>query len=380
MPALPKDKAGLEAFIAERKRTLSPEKFSRSKSVNKARIRLKEFDPDKFDLEAGGGREALLRRGVEDPTPETNIVDLGDISSTLNNFQDQLFEQAGAPETRAGIVAGLEPDTERPQPFKRLEEFNRLREEQGVAELETELNRLRSEQRDIVAENRARRFDAEGKPVPLGVISGRVSEIERQSNERLDVVNRQLSTITDQLNTSYGVIETFINLGSQDFQDATRAYNDEFNRNLQIYKLVDEEIDEQRATARANLQTYQNAIIKGSIDYNSLSDDQKVFVNKLELQSGLPLGFTASLKQDSPDSKVLSTTTRESGGQKFVDVVMRNPDGSMEIKTQTLGAVSTKTTDTKQDKSRARSIVIRELNSVSGSDGRVAPACSNNWS
>jgi len=341
MAKLPSDRAGLKAYIDSKKKSLTPEQYSKSKDVNKAVIRLKQFTPEKFDLEAGGGNLAQLQRGVEDPTlggGGGEPAKPADVSSYLNSFQDSVFSAAGSPETREQISAQVMPDVERPDPFSRVEEFERLREEQGVAGLETSLTGLKEQKEALIAEDRARRFDAEGKPVALGVIGGRVSEIERQTNERIDAINRQINTATDQLNTSYGIIETYINLGGLDYTDAVNSYNTEFDQNLQIYKIVEEEMDEQQATARANLQTYQNAIIKGNLDYGSLSSDQKVFVSKLEVQSGLPIGFTSQLQADNAGGKVLSTTTRESAGQKFVDVVLQMPDGSMKVQTQSLGA------------------------------------------
>lgn len=304
----------------------------------------------------------------------------GDVSGFLNDFQDGVYNFAGQPETRESIVQQIQPDQAAPEPLNRVQEFENLREQYGVADLETNLTDLKAEQEALIAEKRRRTQAEEGKTVPLGVIGGRVSEIERQENERLDVINRTINTVTDQLQTSYGVIETYINLSGLDYQDAVSAYDREFNQNLQIYKLVDEELDQQQSNARANLQIYANAIISGNIDYNSLSSDQKAFVSKLEVQSGLPIGFTASLKADNAGGKVLSTSTRESGGQKYADVVMQMPDGSMKVVTQSLGAVSgsgsSKTTESELLRTASRDMTLT-LSSKSGGDGYVSPTTWN---
>jgi len=57
MAATPTDRAGLERYISNLKAQGKTE--STSKSLAKAVIRLKEFTPEKFDLEAGGGRKVL---------------------------------------------------------------------------------------------------------------------------------------------------------------------------------------------------------------------------------------------------------------------------------------------------------------------------------
>lgn len=68
MPTTPNDQAGLQKYVDDMKARGKTE--STSKSLAKAVIKLKQFSPSQFDLEAGGGNEAILQRGVEDPTPE----------------------------------------------------------------------------------------------------------------------------------------------------------------------------------------------------------------------------------------------------------------------------------------------------------------------
>lgn len=263
----------------------------------------------------------------------------GDLPSYLNNFQDSVYNAASSPQLREQISAQLEPEgIEKPQTLNRVEEFNKMRNEMGVSTLETQLTDLKAQLEQQYATKRARTQEAQGKPVAMGVIAGRVGEVERQEAERIDTIGRQLNVISDQLNTSYNVISTYMNFKNMDYQDAVKAYDDEYNRNLQIYKLVDEEQDEQKASARANLQLYQNAIQAGNIDYKSLPSSQKALLTKLEVQSGLPAGFTAMLK---PEEKVIYSGTRETGGMKYVDYVTRNPDGSFNTKSMPIGAVKT---------------------------------------
>ena len=176
----------------------------------------------------------------------------GDLPSYLNSYQDSVYGAAGSPELRESIVAQLEPDMEKPETLNRVQEYEKLRGEIGVADLETTLTDLKAQLEEQYATKRARRFDAEGKPVAMGVIAGRVGEIERQENERIDALGRQINVINDQLQTSYNTIQTYMNYMGLDYQDAVAAYNADFNKNLQIYNLVDEELDEQTAAARAN--------------------------------------------------------------------------------------------------------------------------------
>lgn len=386
-----------KAYQKELKSSLSPEKYSKSKEVNKVVNYIKTLEPEKYGTkdvasaysqlssgvtERGGWTEANSQKIFDYTGKYPNLEapkNADEVSGFLNNYQDNVFSFANTPETRDSITQQLLPDQAAPEPLNRVQEFQDLREQYGVGDLETQLTQLKADQESIIAEKRARTQNEEGKAVPLGVIGGRVSEIERQENERLDVINRTISNVVDQLQTSYGVIETYINLSGLDYQDAVSAYDREFNQNLQIYKLVDEKMDKAQANARANLQIYTNAIISGNVDYNTLSTDQKAFLSKLEVQSGLPIGFTASLKADNADGKVLSTTTRESGGQKYVDVVMQLPDGSMKVVTQNLGASgggSDKTTEAEYLRSASRDMTVT-LNGKTGNDGYVSPTTWN---
>lgn len=265
----------------------------------------------------------------------SSVTSPDNLSSYLNNYQDSVYGSAGSPELRESIAAQLEPDMEKPEPLNRVEEYETMRQNMGVADLETTLTDLKAQLEQEYATTRARRFDAEGKPVAMGVIAGRVSEIERQQNERVDALGRQINVINDQLTTAYNVISTYMNFMSLDYQDAVNAYNTEFSRNLQIYNLIDEEMDEQMANARANLQVYQNAILSGNINYASLPTSQKAFISKLEVQAGLPVGFTGTLK---PDEKVLYSGTRTADGVKYLDTITQGSNGQPITNTITLGS------------------------------------------
>lgn len=310
---------------------------STSKEAGKVADYIKTLQPDKYGSEtvksaytklssgvtkAGGWTEANAENIYQytgkypsfttnaDGTPYTGKYGAGgDLTTSLNNFQDTVYQNASSPQLRESISAQLEPDgMEQPEPINRVETLQTMREEMGVADLEQQLNDLKFQLEEQYAQRRLRTQDAEGKPVSLGVIGGRVTEIERQENERIDAIGRQIGYISDQLNTSYNTIQTMINYMGLDYQDAVAAYNTEYNRNLQLYKLVDEEMDEQLANARANLQVYANAITSGNMTYSQLSNTEKTMISKLEVQSGLPIGFIKSLNMSFKD-RLLGTSS-----------------------------------------------------------------------
>lgn len=226
----------------------------------------------------------------------------GDVSSQLSNYQSEVYGSSSNPEIRDNIINQIEPEGGMPDTVDWSDMYDDWRADLGVTDLENSLNTLNDQlqmEQDITEE---RTLDAEGKPVAMGVISGRVGEIERQQNTRIRSITRQIDSITNQLNTAYNVINTYMQFERMEYQDAVEKYNTEFNRNLKIYELTSAEMDKQQAMARANLQLYMNAITSGNMSYGSLSSSQKATISKLEAQSGLPIGFMSNIKMSPKDS------------------------------------------------------------------------------
>jgi hypothetical protein len=178
-------------------------------------------------------------------------------------------------------------------------------------------------------------------------------------------MQRTKSVITDELNTKYNIISTLVNYKGLDYQDAVTSYDKEFNRNLQIYDIISTKQDKAETAARANLQIYTNAVINGNIDYNGLSADEKLMIQKLEIQSGLPAGFISSIKKD-PKADILFTSTDNGVTQ----VGIRNADGTISV--QKYGT-STKTASESDQKKAAVADMSKTLNEMGGSDYLVSP-------
>lgn len=330
-PSTSKEFGKLEDYI----KTLQPEKYG-DDTVQSAYEKLSSGV-----TERGGWTEANLdelnRRGISTMLSPVSGGG-GDLTGSLAGYQDSVYGAASSPELRQDISAQVYPDNmEYPDALDRAGSFDTKREDFGVNDLEAQSNELKAVIRDQYASRRQRIQAAEGEPVAMGVIAGRVSEIERQEAERIDAFNRELAYITDQLNTAYAAIEMYMNFEELDYQDAVNRYNDAFNKNLQIYKLIDEEQDEARQIASANLSLITSSIAEGSIDYGSLSADQKAFIGKLEVSSGMPLGFTSSLRQG---EELVAKTERTAGGVKYLDIITRGADGALHQETLTLGASS----------------------------------------
>ena len=84
-------------------------------------------------------------------------------------------------------------------------------------------------------------------------------------------------------------------------------------------------------SARANLQIYQNLLTQGNMNYNNLDANQKVAINKLEVQAGFPVGFTSTLKMNPSDSILAYSTDKTqafvsdgNGGFNIIQTGLKN--------------------------------------------------------
>lgn len=229
----------------------------------------------------------------------------------------------------------------KPEVVDLTQKYKELMSGSDITTLETSLNDLQKQARDIQAISQARTSAEKNKAVPMNVIAGRVSEEENQDNQRLQAVNNSIKTITDQLTMKYNVIDNIMKYTGQDYTNSVDSYDKQFSNNLSLMtqargiaqdqlSIQEKEADD----ARANLQIIYNSMPAGGIT----DPAQKANITKLELQAGLPVGFYENITAKNQDADILSTTTRETGGVKYADVIMRNKDGSLSTKTVRLGS------------------------------------------
>ncbi len=298
------------------------------------------------------------------------------VNPYLDAFQSNAFSGANSPETKVPTLSELKtelaPSSPAPTPINRVETFNQLRTDLGVSALEETQTSLKQQIADLQSRDQARQFDAEGKPVPLGVISGRQSEIARQDQIQLDSLSRQLGVVNDELNTKYNTIGTLVNYMGLDYQDAVSAYDKEFQQNLTLFGLISDirkenwtEAQAARAAATANLQIYANAITNGNLNYSNLPADQRLMIQKLEVQSGLPVGTIANL-QMSPKDKIAAFSDDKT------QAMIIDANGNMKV-VQTGFTKSASSVSQAEKTQQARADMARTLNEQGGSDYLVSP-------
>lgn len=304
------------------------------------------------------------------------------VTPYLNDYQKGLLSSSQAPQTRVQspeeLKAQLTPTTPLPDALNRAKRFDELRTQYGVSALEEGLNGLKAEQEALIAENRQRVNAQRGQGVAGNVVAGRIGEVERQTQERLDYIGRQISRATDELSTKYNVINLYMGFENLDYQDAVQRYEQEYTRNVQIYEMIAgqqkqarSEFEYDQQAARANLQIYANAITSGNLNAGSMSDDQKLMLNKLEVQSGLPIGFVSSLNL-SPKDRLININEKtgealvvgENGGFQVIQTGFSSGAGT--------GGGSAKVGSNEYN-ANIRSTMSSKLSQIANSYGHISP-------
>lgn len=265
----------------------------------------------------------------------------GGLDSSLAGFQSTVFGNAS---TISGVQSlsdiakglresGLLPSAEAPTAPSLASQFQELSTAKGVEAIQKSIGDLKAEQDAIDAQLRTNKIAEKGKPVAQGVIEGRVSKETTQAQEQYDFVGRQLARKQDELNSTLSNIKMIMDFTQTDFTNASTQYNTKFDQAIATFNLIngvqqDQKTDVQRATdnARANLQIMANSIAAGNMDISKLSPDQQAQLNKLEVQSGLPVGFIQSIKKD-PKADIVFTSTNNGVTQ----VGIRNSDGTVSV-------------------------------------------------
>lgn len=284
---------------------------------------------------------------AEDPTALINADQDSEIEKNRNLDGPQLRESA---QTTNDFFTSLTETInsslgERPDTPSFSERYGQLRGAFSVSDLESEMNVLKQEERELQAVKRQRTGAQREKRVSQGVIAGRVGEVERQENERIDAVLRDQAFINDQLQTKYNVINTILGLEQTDYTNASQRYEQQYSQVVDTLNMArglrSDELSERDAevtSARANLQIMYNALSSGQADFDALDPAAIANITKLEVQSGLPVGFYQALKAKAGSDQMISSASRENNGQSYTDIIMQKADGSFYVETLFRGA------------------------------------------
>jgi len=340
-------------------------------------------------LNLPGGQGGASDSGVPDYSTVNTVQDANNAINSEQANDAATIKQSGEPETRksvddimAEITSKVSPKTEKPETLNLTQSLTDYRLQYGVTDLENQLNDLKAQEQEILDQKASRVSAERGKQVATNVIAGRVSEVERQENERLAVIQRSISNATNQLNTKYNIINTLMDAKKTDYETATAAYDKEFTQNVSIFNAardIDEdaksELEKEQDTARANAQIALNAYTARGTAYGDLTDSEKTNLTKMGVQAGLGADFFSNVMKVSSGKDILTTIT--SSDDTKATIIYK--DGT--TKTIATGLPARKTTSSGSDKATESEIKVfykqsmeTELQKVIGEDGYVSPS------
>lgn len=292
----------------------------------------------------------------KNPTP-TNLNDVtnnAQLDDYLNNFQEKSLSDMGNTDVTTRDSTGLASaknflssflsggttsgpttasTTGTPPAYSAEAKLTELRKQYGVDPLEGQVADIDKQIQDIQAAQLTLQHGEENKTVAMGVIGNRVSEEERQTNERIDALNRQKGYLVQQLQNKYTVVNSLMQAANTDYQNAKDLYDTKFNQAVQATNLmlnIDQsqksDVEKARDDARANVTIVTNAMKDGTLDWQSLDPKTKAQYTQLEIQAGLPTGTISSFSQKDQAQWEMSTVLPgvDSDGNSIATVLQKN--------------------------------------------------------
>ena len=158
-----------------------------------------------------------------------------------------------------------------------------------------------------------------GEPVSSTVINRKLVKLDADTANQLRQKQQEVQSVQSRLENKQKTVQMMMQYEQQDYQNAQQNYQFEYNKAFQIYSALKGEEDKTRDDARANLQVIQSMIKDKPNAFQEMDFSQKNYINNLELQSGLPIGFTESFITTKPNAKILFHTTNNGITQVFYD-------------------------------------------------------------
>jgi len=217
-----------------------------------------------------------------------------------------------------------------------------------------------------------------GRLVSMAQIRKRQSalgiEYQRQKGE-LEV---ERARIVGQLNMKYNTVEMMMKWTGQDYETASKEYQNKITNAINLTNLIkgisdSQKTDQERLTdnARANGQIIIDLIKGGNINPDTVPESTKLEWNNIELQAGWPKGFLSLVSKTVTETISNIDSYTNADGQRVNSIMTKNADGSYKVTEIVGGDVETKPTKATID--AGISSIITGLEKTKGKDGFYDP-------
>ncbi len=235
------------------------------------------------------------------------------------------------------IKALIEPQLGKPATLRSVEEFDRLRKEQGVVNDEGELSAIQNEALQL--RQAFRQFESQqGRGVTEAGRIGAITEEERNLSFRMESLAIREQGILARLNSKNAYISNVLQLKQQDYNTIRGEYEFEYNKNVKAIDLYNNQLDDQKKDALTGFTTIANLFKDKNIDLNSIDSKLKTQIDSLALQAGLPTGLFEAFASAHPDQKILAPiTVKNASGGEDVYFFTQDPKTGQPSLIQTVG-------------------------------------------
>lgn len=277
--------------------------------------------------------------------------------------------------------------TQLPQIPNMALQFSQLREQMGVLPLENELADVNRRIAETKALYEGQINREEDRTVPLAIIERRQSALGRQLQTELNSLNLEKAAVSEQLSNRLNTVSTMMELNQWSFQQASAQFNQEHNRQIQLFNLMQDVTEKEmnweqkrEADSKANFTILANNLGKAYGSWNSVPQDKQVQARQLAMQAGIPEIMLPYLIQRAEkeiraqiisDDKTMMTILYEDGTTRTLQTGL--PEAKRATNRVTQAEIL----------SEGINITMAQLQQMAGRDGFVSPenwnAMKKNW-
>lgn len=233
----------------------------------------------------------------------------------------------------------IEPAGGEPDKPNYVDTYAKLRADQGIDTLEDNINHLQAQKDEWQSQLSTFRAADEKGATSGSVFNARMSEEERNVQERVDAIDREINLAQNTLKTKTDFISAVMSWTEKDYAAAKDQYENDLTKNIQIQNAVDTQADKIQTSARANLTTINNMISSSGKSWADVDPVLKNQVAQLELQAGFPAGTFEAFARSKPKANVVSTSVEhDAQGNEFIAVVNQDPStGALSVTKMSTG-------------------------------------------
>ena len=278
---------------------------------------------------------------IRNKEDETAAKIIEESNKETQNSQTELAKLKSQAELRtARVAAGLDPYTGEKATAKKtlLSTYEGLYADSGIEKLDTQLNDVNAEIDALNSAKEAVLASVKEKFLLTGKRDLETTEASNNFNEEINKLQDKANLLTNQINTKTSAISTIMKYTETDYNTASSQYQTDFDNNYKLMSYYDTKSSNEVITATSNLNTMSSALSNANLTWEEIDDATKAKISQLELEAGIPTGYTKAILSAMPSFKTESSkfSYDTDGNEVFVQVGI-DGDGQTKVITTKTG-------------------------------------------